>query len=104
MSSPVVLITGALTGIGHAAAIAFARESARLVVAGRHEDAGQQLAAEPRGLGADAAFIKTDVRHDDKVRDLVDQTVARFGRLDAAVNTTGTEGKPGPVTEQTAES
>jgi len=101
---PVVLITGALTGIGRATAIAFAKEGARLVVAGRHEDAGQQLAAELRDLGTDAAFIKADVQRDDEVRDLVDQTVARFGRLDAAVNTAGTEGKPGPVTEQTAES
>src|SRR5690348_4157293 len=104
MSDPVVLITGALTGIGRATAIAFAKEGARLVVAGRREDAGQQLAAELRGLDADAAFIKADVRHDDEVRDLIDQTVARFGRLDAAVNTAGTEGEPGPVTEQTAES
>src|SRR5881396_358617 len=104
MSDPVVLITGALTGIGRATAIAFAKEGARLVVAGRREDAGQQLAVELRRLDADAAFIKADVRHDDEVRDLVDQTVARFGRVDAAVNTAGTEGKPGPVTEQTAES
>ena len=104
MSNPVVLITGALTGIGRATAIAFAKEGAQLVVAGRHEDAGQQLAAELRRLGADAAFIKADVQQDDEVRDLVDQTVARFGRLDAAVNNAGTEGKPGPVTEQTAES
>jgi NAD(P)-dependent dehydrogenase (short-subunit alcohol dehydrogenase family) len=104
MSNPVVLITGALTGIGRSTAIAFAKEGARLVVAGRHEDAGQQLAAELRDLGADAAFIKADVQRDDEVRDLVDQTVARFGRLDAAVNNAGTEGKPGPVTEQTAES
>src|ERR1700740_3520022 len=104
MSNPVVLITGALTGIGRATAIAFAKEGARLVVAGRHEETGQQLAAELRGLGADAAFIKADVQCDDEVRDLVDQTIARFGRLDAAVNTAGTEGKPGPVTEQTAES
>jgi NAD(P)-dependent dehydrogenase (short-subunit alcohol dehydrogenase family) len=104
MSDPVVLITGALTGIGRATAIAFAKEGARLVVAGRREDAGQQLAAELRRLDADAAFIKADVRHDDEVRDLIDQTVARFGRLDAAVNTAGTEGKPGPVTEQNAES
>jgi NAD(P)-dependent dehydrogenase (short-subunit alcohol dehydrogenase family) len=104
MSEPVVLITGALTGIGRATAIAFAKEGARLVVAGRHEDAGQQLAAELRRLGADAAFIKADVQHDDEVRDLVDQTVARFGRLNAAVNNAGTEGKPGQVTEQTAES
>jgi NAD(P)-dependent dehydrogenase (short-subunit alcohol dehydrogenase family) len=101
---PVVLITGALTGIGRATAIAFAKEGARLVLAGRREDAGQRLAGELSGLGADAAFIKADVRHDDEVRNLVDQTVARFGRLDAAVNSAGTEGKPGPLTEQTAKS
>src|ERR1700680_4945237 len=104
MSSPVVLITGALTGIGRATAVAFAKEGARIVVAGRRDPEGKAFEAELRGLGAEASFIKADVRHDDEVRDLVDQTVARFGRLDAAVNTAGTEGKLGPVTEQTAES
>jgi NAD(P)-dependent dehydrogenase (short-subunit alcohol dehydrogenase family) len=103
MSNPVVLITGALTGIGRATAIAFAKEGARLVVAGRREDAGQQLTAELRALGAEAEFIRVDVRHEDEVRDLVDRTIARFDRLDVAVNAAGTEGKPGPVTEQTAE-
>ena len=104
MSNPVVLITGALTGIGRATAVAFAKEGARIVVAGRRDAEGKALEAELRRLGTEASFIKADVRHDDEVRDLVDQTVARFGRLDAAVNTAGTEGKPGPVTEQTAES
>jgi NAD(P)-dependent dehydrogenase (short-subunit alcohol dehydrogenase family) len=104
MSTPVVLITGALTGIGRATALAFAREGARIVVSGRREEAGHKLAAELRGLGAEAEFVRTDVRHDDDVRDLVDQTVARFGRLDVAVNNAGTEGKPGPLTEQSAES
>jgi NAD(P)-dependent dehydrogenase (short-subunit alcohol dehydrogenase family) len=103
MSTPVVLITGALTGIGRATAIAFAKEGARLVVAGRREDAGQQLTAELRALGAEAEFIRADVRHEDEVRDLVDRTIARFGRLDVAVNAAGTEGKLGTVTEQTAE-
>jgi NAD(P)-dependent dehydrogenase (short-subunit alcohol dehydrogenase family) len=103
MSNPVVLITGGLTGIGRATAIAFAKDGARLVVAGRREDAGQQLATELRGLGAEAEFIRADVRKEDDVRALVDKTVARFGRLDVAVNAAGTEGKPGPVTEQTAE-
>jgi NAD(P)-dependent dehydrogenase (short-subunit alcohol dehydrogenase family) len=104
MSTPVVLIAGALTGIGRAAALAFARERNRVVVSGRHEDVGQGLAAELRGLGGEVEFFRADVRHEDDVRSLVDRTVARFGRLDAAVNSAGTEGKPGPLTEQTADS
>src|SRR5712691_1843567 len=104
MSTPVVLITGALTGIGRAAARAFAGEGNRIVVAGRHETAGQELAAELRAFGTDVEFLRADVRQEDDVRNLIDQTVARFGRLDAAVNTAGTEGQPGPVTEQSADS
>src|ERR1700675_4406873 len=103
MGSPVVLITGALTGIGRAAAVVFAQEGARVVVSGRRDKEGQELAAELQGLGAEAIFVRADVRNEDDVRDLVDRTVARFGRLDVAVNCAGTEGKPGPVTEQTAE-
>src|SRR5882762_6025468 len=104
MSTPVVLITGALTGIGRAAAFAFAREGNRVVVSGRHEDVGQALAAELREFGGKAEFIRADVRRAEEVRSLVDGTIARFGRLDAAVNSAGTEGQPGPVTEQTADS
>jgi NAD(P)-dependent dehydrogenase (short-subunit alcohol dehydrogenase family) len=103
MNTPVVLITGALTGIGRATALAFAKDGASVVVSGRHENAGQALAAELRNLGAEAEFVQADVRHEDDVRSLVDQTVKRFGRLDVAVNNAGTEGKPGLVTEQTAE-
>jgi NAD(P)-dependent dehydrogenase (short-subunit alcohol dehydrogenase family) len=104
MSTPVVLITGALTGIGRATALAFAREGARVVVSGRRQEAGEALVAELRKIGAEAEFVRADVRKDDEVRNLVDQTVARFGRLDAAVNNAGTEGKPGLLTEQTAQS
>jgi NAD(P)-dependent dehydrogenase (short-subunit alcohol dehydrogenase family) len=103
MNEPVVLITGALAGIGRATALAFARDHARIVVSGRRDDAGQALAAELRGLGAEAEFIRSDVRSDDDLRNLVDQTVARFGRLDVAVNNAGREGT-GPITEQTAQS
>jgi len=104
MSSPVVLITGALTGIGRAAAQIFAKEGARVVVSGRRDKEGQDLVAELQKLGAEAIFVRTDVRKDEDVRDLVDKTVKCFGRLDVAVNNAGTEGAPGPVTEQTAES
>ena len=104
MSSPVVLITGALTGIGRATAVIFAREGARVVVSGRREQEGKKLEKELRELGAEAEFVKTDVRRDDDIRSLIDKTVARFGRLDIAVNNAGTEGLRGLVTEQTAES
>src|SRR5271163_2647069 len=104
MNSQVVLITGALTGIGRATALAFAKEGARVVVSGRRDEAGQKLLAELRGLGVEAEYWRADVRHEADVRDLIDKTVARFGRLDVAVNNAGTEGTPGPVTEATAES
>ncbi len=104
MKNSVVLITGALTGIGRASAVAFAKEGARVVVSGRNDEAGQKLVAELRTQGAEAEFVRADVRHEDDVRNLVDKTVARFGRLDVALNAAGTEGTPGPVTEQTAES
>jgi NAD(P)-dependent dehydrogenase (short-subunit alcohol dehydrogenase family) len=103
MSNQVVLITGALTGIGRTTALAFARAGARVVVSGRHADAGRKLADELRALGTEAEFIAADVRHEEDVRNLVDGAVKRFGRLDAAVNNAGTEGKPGPIVEQSAE-
>src|SRR5882672_6221701 len=78
MNDRVVLITGALTGIGRATALAFARDGARLVVSGRREVEGKALEAELRRLGAEAAFIQADVRRDDEVSNLVDKTVARF--------------------------
>ncbi|MGB6489092.1 MAG: glucose 1-dehydrogenase [Steroidobacteraceae bacterium] len=102
MSNPVVLVTGALTGIGRATALAFARDGSRIVVSGRHEDKGQALAAELRALGAEAEFVRADVRNEGEVRNLIDRTVERFGRLDVAVNNAGTEGELGPIVEQSA--
>ena len=103
MSSNVVLVTGGITGIGRATALAFARDGASVVVSGRREDAGKAVALELRALGVEAEFVRADVRTDDDVRDLVDKTVARFGRLDVAVNCAGTEGKAGSVIQQTAQ-
>jgi len=80
MNTPTVLITGALTGIGRATALAFAREGARVVVSGRRDDEGQKVASELRKLGT-----------------------ARFGRLDIAVNNAGTEGTLGSVADVTTE-
>src|SRR5256886_14063855 len=104
MSNPVVLVTGGLTGIGRAAAVAFAKKGAKVVVAGRRDEAGNALVKELRSLGSEAEFINADVRKEDDVRAMVDKTVARFGRLDVAVNNAATEGQVGPITDQTAES
>src|ERR1700688_789432 len=103
MDSPVVLITGALTGIGRATAVTYAKNGAKVVASGRRDEAGEELLSELRSLGTEAEFIKADVRIEDDVRDLVDKTVTRFGRVDVAVNNAGTEGEVGPITDQTAE-
>jgi NAD(P)-dependent dehydrogenase (short-subunit alcohol dehydrogenase family) len=103
MSRQVVLITGALTGIGRATAMAFGAAGANVVVAGRREEDGKVLEQELRELGAEAEFVKVDVRHEPEIQSLVDETVKRFGRLDVAVNNAGTEGAKGPVTSQTPE-
>src|SRR5258705_4544364 len=104
MEKPVVLITGALTGIGRASAVAFAKKGANVVASGRRDEAGRALVEELRSLGSEADFVNSDVRKEGDVRALVDKTVARFGRLDVAVNNAATEGQVGPITEQTAES
>lgn len=102
-NAPVVLITGALTGIGRATAIAFAKEGARLAVSGRRDKEGEALAAELRGMGVQAEFIRADVRFEDDVHKLIEQTVAHFGRVDIAVNNAGTEGSIIPLVDQTVE-
>src|ERR1700745_3637841 len=103
MEKPVFLITGGLPGIGRATAVAFARKGAKVVVAGRRDEAGKALVKELRSFGSEAEVIHAGVRKEDDVRALVDKTVARFGRLDVAVNNAATEGEVGPITDQTAE-
>jgi NAD(P)-dependent dehydrogenase (short-subunit alcohol dehydrogenase family) len=103
MTSPVVLITGALTGIGRATALAFARKGAKVVVSGRHDDKGQALVTELRALNTEAEFVRADVRKEEDIRALVDKTIARFGRLDVAVNNAGFEGNLGLIQDATYE-
>src|SRR5258708_18842791 len=99
MSNPIVLITGALTGIGRATALAFAREGARIVVSGRRDDAGKRLVTELRALGPETEFVRADGRRGNDLQNLADKTVSRFGRLDIAVNNSGTDGTPRPGPE-----
>lgn len=101
MKDLVILITGALAGIGRATALAAAREGYKVVASGRNSQTGAALETELRALGADAQFIKADVRNDSEVQALIEGAVARFGRIDVAVNNAGTEGNPAPIVEQT---
>ena len=103
MNEQVILITGALAGIGRATALAAACEGYKIVVSGRNTQTGKALEAELRAFGTEALFIKADVRIESNVQALIDGAVTRFGRIDIAVNNAGTEGNPGPVIDQTPE-
>ncbi len=103
MKDQVILITGALAGIGRATALAAAQEEYQVVVSGRNSQTGAALEAELRARGAEATFIKADVRDEGEVRGLIEGAVDRFGRIDVAVNNAGTEGNPGPLVDQTPE-
>ena len=102
-SDPVVLITGALTGIGRATALGFAERGARLVVSGRHADRGEALVAELKRAGSEALFVRADVRSDADLMELADRAVERFGRIDIAVNNAGTDGRFAALTDVSAD-
>ncbi|MBX9582274.1 MAG: SDR family oxidoreductase [Gemmataceae bacterium] len=96
----VVLVTGGTSGIGKAAALAFAREGARVVVSGRREPEGLAVVEEVKKAGGEAHFVRADVTKEAEVKNLVAQAVARYGRLDVAFNNAGVEWT-GPITEVT---
>ena len=88
----VVIVTGASSGLGKAAAIRFGSAGAKVVVAARREEQGQGVVAEIENSGGEALFIKTDVTRSEDIIALIDGTIARFGKLDCAVNNAGVDG------------
>ncbi len=90
--SRVVIVTGSSSGIGAATARRFARDGAKVVIAARREEQSQAVAGELKGLGGEGYFIRTDVTKRADVEALVAGTLAKFGRLDCAVNNAGITG------------
>ena len=99
----VALVTGGTSGIGRAAAVAYAREGANVVVAGRRVTEGEETVRLVRAQGREAIFVPTDVAQEAHVKNLIGRTLEQFGRLDFAFNNAGTEQTPTPFLEQTAE-
>ena len=95
----VALVTGGASGIGKAAALAFAREGARVLAADVNVEGGEETVRDIKDLGADAAFVRVDVSVDADVQEMVAEAVGRFGRLDVAVNNAGIEGALAPTAE-----
>jgi NAD(P)-dependent dehydrogenase (short-subunit alcohol dehydrogenase family) len=91
MQDKVALVTGGNSGIGRAIAEGFAREGAKVVIAGRSEAKGRDTVLAISQAGGDCLFVKTDVSRGDEVSALIDATLARHGRLDYAVNNAGVE-------------
>jgi NAD(P)-dependent dehydrogenase (short-subunit alcohol dehydrogenase family) len=102
-SGKVALVTGGTSGIGRATAVAFAREGAKVVVAGRRTTEGEETVRLVRKEGGEAIFVQTDVAQDSQVKNLVGRTLEKFGRLDVAFNNAGIEHLPTPLLEQTVE-
>lgn len=98
-SGKIALVTGGSTGIGRAAAIAFARQGARVVIASRRQETGQAAVREIEELGGEALWLGCDVSQAQQVEHLIDKVLATYGRLDCAFNNAGSGGRGGLLPE-----
>jgi len=87
----VILITGATSGIGEATAVAFGRQAAKVVVSGRRQDKGEEVAKQVSAAGGEGLFVQADVSQEEDVKRLIEATVEKFGRIDVAFNNAGVE-------------
>ena len=99
MENKIVLVVGGSTGIGRATAVAFAKAGAKVVVASRGEEKGQETVELVKQAGTERLFVQTDVSDKSSVKNLIGQTIDTYGRIDAAFNNAGIEGKTAPLTE-----
>lgn len=98
-TSKIVFITGAASGIGHAAALAFAQEGAQVAILDRSADALKTVETAIQDLGGNVLSISCDISSPDQVKAAIKQVIDHFGRLDVAFNNAGVENKATPVHE-----
>jgi NAD(P)-dependent dehydrogenase (short-subunit alcohol dehydrogenase family) len=103
LSGRTALVIGGTTGIGRAAVLAFAQAGANVVIAGLGVEDGRQTEAQARQIGKAAEFLETDVRREADIERLMAFAAERFGRIHAAVNNAGIEGRFAPLQETTAD-
>src|SRR5690348_17198517 len=101
LKEKVALITGGGKGLGRVIALACAKEGADLVLASRSQEALQETKAAVENLGRQALVVPTDIRHEESVRNLAEQALAHYGRIDILVNNTGITGPTAPLWEIT---
>ena len=103
LNGKVAIVTGGTTGIGRDTAVLFAKEGAKVVVTGRREVEGKETVELIRAAGGDGLFVKSDVAKSGDVREMMQKTLEKFGRVDIAFNNAGIEGKWLPIAEQSEE-
>lgn len=100
LENKVALVVGGTSGIGEATAIAFAREGAKVVIAGRRQAEGEAVVNRLKESGADALFVQTDIVSEEQVVRLVQKTVSAYGGLDVLFNNAGVAGEFGKPLHQ----
>lgn len=103
LSGRVAIVTGATRGIGKAITLALAKEGANIVVAARNQSLIDKMVEEVKALGMQAIGVRVDVSRSEEVQRMVDQTLAKFGKIDILVNNAGVTGRTTPITELTEE-